>query len=591
MTRSVPLALALALTAAPALAGDPPPPVGARAADFTLPDPLAGKPWNLAATARDARATVVVFLATGCPVNNAYLPRLAELHKRFAKDGAVFVGISSHPADDAAAVAKYAKEHDLPFPVLRDDGMRLADRFAVERVPTAFVLDAGRVVRYKGRIDDQFSPGLHKAKPTTRELQQAIAAVLDGREVATPYAPPAGCKLTREKEVVRAAAAGPVTYHRHVSRVIQEKCQGCHRPGEAAPFSLMTYKQARAWADPIREAVSDGLMPPWHADAPPGHFANDRRLAPEQKRTLLAWIDQGCPEGDPADAPPPRAYKEGWRLGREPDLVLTMNRPVEVPAQFLYGLAGMPYQYVPAGGPFKEDVWVQAVEVRPDYRAAIHHVIAFVVPPGMTMYDVAGPDFGNYMLGAYVPGDEPIVYPEGLAKKVVKGSRIILELHYTPNGKPGTDRSRVGLIFAKEPPKFEVTTDAIFNERFAIPPGAEGYEVTARKTFDSPVTLIALTPHMHLRGKSFRYELVTPDGKREVLLNVPKWDFNWQAAYHLAKPRPLPAGSRIECTATYDNSAKNPTNPDPKARVRWGQQTWEEMMIGFVEYIEERKVK
>ncbi len=590
MTRLVPCALLLALAAAgPAAADDPPAPLGSRIADFTLPDPTSGKPWNLTEQARDAKATVVVFLGTGCPVTNAYLPRLAELHKRFAGDGVVFVGVNSHPTDDPAAVAKHAKEHGIPFPVLKDDGTKLADRFAVERVPTAFVLDAGRVVRYKGRVDDQFAPGRHGAKATTRELYRAIDAVVDGREVRTPYAPPAGCLLTREKEPARAAAGESVTYHKHVSRILQDRCQGCHRPGEAAPFSLLTYKQARGWADTIREVVSDGLMPPWHADAPPGHFANDRRLAPEQKTALLAWIDAGCPEGNPADAPPPREYQTGWRLGREPDVVIRMNRPIDVPAQFLYGLAGMPYQYVPAGQPFKEDTWVQAVEVRPDYRSAIHHVIAFVVPAGQTMRDVAGPDFGRYMLGAYVPGDDPIIYPPGMAKKLPKGSRLVLEMHYTPNGKPGTDRTGVGLILAKEPPKLEATTEAVFNQRFAIPPGAGNYEVKSEKEFDTPVTLMALTPHMHLRGKAFRYELVTPDGKRESLLNVPKYDFNWQVQYFLAKPRPIPAGSRIECTAWYDNSEANPVNPNPKARVRWGQQTWEEMMIGFVEYYEERK--
>jgi len=579
----------LALLLAAPTAAEPPAPVGARVADFTLPDPSTGKPWALAEQTRGAKATVVVFLATGCPVNNAYLPRLAELHKQFAKDGAVFVGVNSHPADDPAAVARHAKEHAIPFPVLKDDRAKLAGQLAVERVPTVFVLDAGRVVRYKGRIDDQFSPGLHRAKATTRELQQAVAAVLGGREVATPFAAPAGCKLTREREPV--AAAEPVTYHKHVSRIVQEKCQDCHRPGEAAPFALLTYKQARGWADMIREVVEAGQMPPWHADAPPGHFANDRRLSAEQKKTILAWVDQGCPEGDPKDAPPPRAFKEGWRLGREPDVVLTMNKPVDVPAQYLYGLAGMPYQYVPVGEPFKEDTWVQAAEVRPDFRSALHHVIAFVVPPGQTIMDVAGEDFGRHMLAAYVPGDQPVVYPEGLAKLVPKGSQIVFELHYTPNGKAGRDRSSIGLVLAKKPPQMAATTDAIFTEKFAIPPGADGHVVKAARTYDRPVTLIALTPHMHLRGKSFRYELVTPDGKREVLLNVPRWDFNWQVSYLLAKPRALLAGSRIECTAWYDNSAANPVNPDPTARVRWGNMTWEEMMIGFVEYMEERPAK
>jgi hypothetical protein len=251
----------------------------------------------------------------------------------------------------------------------------------------------------------------------------------------------------------------------------------------------------------------------------------------------------------------------------------------------------MPYQYVPVGKPFQEDTWVQAVEVRPDFRAALHHVIAFVVPPGKEIYDVAGEDFGRYMLGAYVPGDEPLVYAEGLAKLVPKGSRIVFELHYTPNGRAGKDRSSIGLILAKGPPKMAATTDAIFTEKFAIPPGAANHQVKVSRTYVKPVTLIALTPHMHLRGKAFRYELRTPDGKREVLLNVPRWDFNWQVSYRLAKPRALPAGSRIECTAWYDNSAANPVNPDPTAKVRWGNMTWEEMMIGFVEYMEEREAK
>jgi peroxiredoxin len=582
-----PALLALLLAATPALAADPPAPVGARVADFTLPDPAADRPWNLAEHTRGARATVVVFVATGCPVNNAYLPRLAELHRRYSAEGVVFVAVNSHPTDDPAAVARHAKEHELPFPVLKDDGMKLADRFAVERVPTAFVLDAGRQVRYKGRIDDQFSPGLHRAKATTRELRDAIAAVLAGREVATPFAEPAGCRLTREREP--AVAAEPVTYHKHVSRIIQEKCQYCHRPGEAAPFSLTSYRQAKGWADMIHEVVSDGLMPPWHADAPHGHFVNDRRLTPEQTRTLLAWVEQGCPEGDPKDAPGPRKYTDGWRLGREPDVVLTMNRAVDVPAQYLFGLAGMPYQYVPAGEPFEKDTWVQAIEVRPDYRAALHHIIAFVVPPGQSIIDVAGPEFGRHILGAYVPGDEPIIYPEGVAKLVPRGARIVFELHYTPNGRAGTDRSSIGLILADGPPKYASQTDAIFNERFAIPPGADDHQVKAVKVFDKPALLTAMTPHMHLRGKAFKYELVTPDNKREVLLHVPKWDFNWQTAYILKKPRPIPAGSRIECTAWYDNSAKNPVNPDPTVRVRWGNMTWEEMMIGFIEYVEERE--
>ncbi|MFO0847895.1 MAG: redoxin domain-containing protein [Gemmataceae bacterium] len=574
--------LALPLLTSSTFAADSPAPVGRRVADFTLPDP-AGKPWSLAEQARTAKGTVVVFLATGCPVSNAYLSRLADYHKRFAKEGVVFVGVNSHPADDTAAVAEHAKVNTIPFPVLKDADGAVAARFAVERVPTAVVLDAGRTVRYAGRIDDQFSPGVHRAKATTRELFAAIDAVVDGREVTTTAAPAAGCKLARP---ATAAAGEPVTYHKQVSRILQAKCQHCHRPGEPAPFSLLDFKNAKGWAGMIREVVADGVMPPWHADAPRGHFVNDRRLTDAEKATLLAWVDQGCAEGDPADAPPPRTFVTGWRLGRTPDRVLTMTKPVNVPAQYLWGVAGMPYQYVPVGEAFAEDTWVQAVEVRPDYRAAIHHIIAFVIPPGQSMYDIAGPQFARHMLAAYVPGDDPVVYPEGTAKLVKKGSKILFEVHYTPMGKPGVDRSAIGLVFAKSPPKWACESDALANDRFAIPPGAASHEVTAERRFRKPVTLVALTPHMHLRGKSFRYELVSPDGTRETLLNVPRYDFNWQVQYVLAKPVTIPAGGNLVCTAVYDNSAGNPFNPDPAKKVHWGEQTWEEMMIGFIEYLE-----
>jgi peroxiredoxin len=566
-------------------AGDPPAPVGTRAADFTLTDPATSQPWSLVGKTRDAKATVILFLGNGCPACTAYTQRLRELHSRYARDGVVFVGVNSMAGDEPAAVAAFAKDYGLPFPVLKDDGTKVADKLAAERVPSALVLDATRTIRYAGRIDDQFAPGVHRAKATTRELGNAIDALFEGREVKVPHATAAGCLITRERPAK--AAGEPVTYHKHASRVIQAKCQECHRPGEAGPFALMSYKQAKAWADMIREVVADNVMPPWHADAPLGHFVNDRRLTPAEKTTLLAWIDQGCPEGDPKDAPQPRKFLDGWRLPRHPDQVLRMNRTVRVPAQSLLGL-GLPYEYVDVGEPFAEDKWVTDIEVRPEYRAAVHHIIAFVIPPGGTVFDVAGDDFGRHLLGAYVPGDQPILGRPGMARKMPKGSRLVFEVHYTPNGKAGSDRSMIGLSYMDGPPRKQVHSEAVFNGRFHIPPGADNHEVRATHYFPEESTILSLTPHMHLRGKAFRYELLTPgpDGKpqREVLLNVPKYDFNWQASYELAKPRVVPAKSVLVCTAWYDNSAKNPFNPDPSKRVRWGNQTWEEMMIGFVMY-------
>lgn len=567
----------------PVCAAEPTPPLGTRIADFSLNRATDGQPWNFVEATRGAKATVVVFPSTGCPVSIAYISRLIELEKKYRADGVTFVAIYSHEFDSAEAIAKQVKNFSMTYPVLRDEGTTVADKFHVDRVPTAYVLDATRTVRYQGRIDDQFSVGVHKSKATTRELANAIEAVLEGTEVKVPATTASGCKLTRAQP---AASSGPlVTYTQHVAAILQAKCQDCHRAGEAAPFALTSYKAAKSWSGMIREVVADDIMPPWHADAAFGHFKNDRRLSPEDKATLLKWIDQGCPEGDPKYLPEPRKFLDGWRLPREPDEIIRMQKPIKVPASSFLGL-GVPYQYVPVGEPFAEDKWIEAVEVRPEYRAVVHHIICFIIPPGGTIFDVAGRDFGRHMLGAYVPGDGPVIMPPGHARKIPKGSQLMFEMHYTPNGKAGPDQSMIGVCYAKGPPKYEIQNASIMNGRFAIPPGADNYEVKSVKNFPKESRLFIFTPHMHVRGKAFKMELINPNGTREVLLNVPKYDFNWQANYELAKPIDIPAGSKIECTAWYDNSKANPTNPDPSATVRWGNQTWQEMMIGFVVYTE-----
>ncbi|MBY0459969.1 MAG: hypothetical protein K2V38_21845, partial [Gemmataceae bacterium] len=458
----------------------------------------------------------------------------------------------------------------------------LADKLAVERVLTAVVLDGTRAVRYAGRIDDQYSPGVHRDKATTKELADALDAVLAGKDVPTPFKAAAGCKLTREK---KPAAVAAVNYHKHVAPIMQAKCVECHRPGEAGPFALTDYKQAKGWADMIREVVADGVMPPWHADAPLGHFKNDRRLSPDDKKTLLDWVDAGCPEGDPKDAPKPRAFVTGWRLPKKPDLTLAMKDEFKVPAAA--GAGGVDYQYIEAEAEITEDTWVQAVEVRPGFREAVHHIIVYTLEPGQKGLDAA--NFARNMLVTYVPGDQPIVYPEGTAKKLAKGTKLLFEMHYTPCGKAGVDRSVVGLVKAQEPPKREVKGDCAINYFFEIPAGAADHKVTASYEFKKAVTLDTLSPHMHLRGKAFKFELVDPKGRRETLLSVPKYDFNWQVSFDLAKPVEVAAGSKLECTAWFDNSDKNPFNPNPKKVVRWGNQTWEEMMIGFFVYTEPRK--
>lgn len=575
---------------------DGPAPIGTRVAEFTAVDPLAGKPWSLTENARDAKVVVVAFVGTECPISNQYVPSLVALHKQFADKGVVVVAVNSLSQDDAAAVAKHAKSYDLPFPVLKDADQSVAERLKAARIPEAFVLDGTRTVRYRGRIDDQYGRGFARTAPTKKDLADAITAVVEGKEVATPVTEVVGCPLTKTTREAKAPAAEAFTYTKHVLPILQKHCQECHRPGEIGPFSLLTFKQASAWSDAIREAVTDGRMPPWHADPAHGSFRNERKLADVERQTLLAWIDQGCVKGNDADAPPARTFVEGWQMGK-PDEVITLNESIPIPAQA--PRTGMAYQYRLLGEPFKEDRWVRGTEVRPGDRGVVHHVLLFARPPhakpidpkkpiGHQLFDWVDPSdpdiIGNGLLGAYVPGALPAVAPDGMAMKVPKGTQLILELHYTPNGRKTEDRPAVGFLYSAEKPKHELRDRSIINFDFVIPPNAANHEVKSVTRFHKDAVIQSFSPHMHLRGKDFEYTLITPDGKREILLRVPKYDFNWQTKYELKAERRVPKGSKIECVAHFDNSKGNPNNPNPLRPVGWGQQTFEEMMIGFVDY-------
>ena len=536
-----------------------------------------GTQWTLP-DAKAAPVVVVVFTGTACPVNNAYMPILAKLHAEYAGKGVAFVAINSVPVDDAKAVATHAKKAGLPFPVLKDPKQMVAEKFGAEMTPEVFVLDANRVIRYRGRIDDQFGIGFKRPAPTRRDLAVALDELLAGKAVSVPRTEVEGCTLGRVTPHIEKAT---VTYTKDVARVVEAKCQSCHRPNQIGPMPLMSADDAAAWGPMIKRVVESGRMPPWHADPKYGHFGNDRRLADADKQTLLRWIEQGCPPGDPKDMPPPKTYPDGWRIGT-PDLVVTMPQAFHVPATA--GPNGVPYKYFQVPTNFDRDMWVQAVEAKPGAREVVHHIVVYAAKPGELRQ--RGEDrVGQNLLVAHAPGDLPSVYDPGYAKKVPKGATLLFQMHYTPDGTPRDDRSSVGLIFSKEPPKYEVKSRAVMNPRFVIPAGADDYEVKAQSTFQQEVLLVNMLPHMHLRGKAFTFEAVYPDGKRETLLSVPRYDFNWQSNYRLAEPLKLPAGTRLECTAHYDNSTGNKNNPDPTKAVRWGDQTWEEMMVGFVDYV------
>ena len=388
------------------------------------------------------------------------------------------------------------------------------------------------------------------------------------------------------------------TFYKDVLPILQKNCQGCHRAGEAAPMSLLTYKEARPWAASISEAVLSKKMPPWGADSAVGKFANDRSLSDNDIRVIANWSAARAPEGNPKDAPAPVHFVEGWNIGK-PDLVVQMPKAYEIPAR---GTVEYTYYVVPSG--FTEDKWVSAVEIRPNNRALIHHIIVFLREPGSKWLPDAKPgeayvpplvkdektgresrddgQQGEFLVG-YAPGVPAEKLDAGQAKLIKANSDLVFQVHYTANGTAGRDQSKIGIIFASESPKERVLTAAAANGDFAIPPDNADYPVSSKMTFYGDATIRSYAPHMHMRGKSFRFDLVKPDGTRETLLNVPHYDFNWQHRYRPVTPLKVTAGTAIECFATYDNSANNPYNPDPKSEVHWGDQTWNEMMIGFMD--------
>ena len=366
-----------------------------------------------------------------------------------------------------------------------------------------------------------------------------------------------------------------VTYVEHVAPLFESNCVSCHQPGEIAPMSLLTYDEVRPWAKTIRKVTSDGAMPPWHADPEHGSFKNDRSLSPEEVALIDKWVATGAKRGD-GEIEKPELVNQGWRLG-EPDLIVTLDQVS-----------------LPGGGPdvFRDlvktidkqgDTWLRAVEVKPGNRKVVHHVI-LMASSGRRQAQAG-------WLGAWAAGMAPMVFPKGTARLVKEGSRLVADMHYHPDAEPTTDQTQIGLYFYDGEPEKELQNLWIQNSGFEIPAGADNHQVRASMTFDQDSTVLGLLPHMHYRGKDFTYTAHYPDGTSEVLLSVSDYDFNWQTLYELAEPKKVPAGTRIECVAHYDNSANNPDNPDPSRSVRFGNESYDEMMIGFVDAVVDKGLR
>jgi peroxiredoxin len=550
----------------------PAPHAGAAIANFTLSD-IHRRPRSLHGFP-GKRAFIVAFVDTECPLASLYWPTLSDLHKEYAGKGVQFLAINSSGQDSFIKVSADAQERAVPFPVLKDFDQKVADAFGAKRTPEVFLLDADWTIRYHGRIDDQYSVGVRRHEPTRHDLKQAIDDLLAGRPVAVAETEVSGCLIERSRIT---DDKREVTYCKDIAPLVQKRCQECHRPGEIAPFSLLTYEDAKKRAGRIREALLEQRMPPWHADPRYGEFSNDRRLARGEVETLLAWIDRGAPQGDENDLPPPLHFVEGWKIGK-PDRVFTMSHEFNVPATGV-----LDYQRFLVDPGFKEDIWVQAAECRPGNRKVVHHILVYILAPGKT--DPYDRDGTAATLVGWAPGDMPALYEPGTARRIPKGSKLLFEVHYTPDGTERMDRSSVGIRLAVGPPSRSVEMNILANMFFEIPPKARVYQGQMTYTFPSDALVLSFMPHMHLRGTSARYVLERPDGSSEILLSVPDYDFNWQSVYRFAKPLAVPKGSKLTWTGWWDNSADNPRNPDSEKRVHWGLQTWDEMQNGWMEVV------
>ena len=529
---------------------------------------------------------MLAFLGTECPLVKLYGPKLQRLSDSLDGRGVAFLGVNSNRQDSLTDISVFARRHGVTFPILKDGGRKLADMVKAERTPEVVVLDQNRRIVYRGRIDNQYgvnSRGSYaREKSTENWLVKGIEAALEGTTPETMHVPAQGCLIARARPV---QADSEVTFGGQIADILNRNCVNCHRDGEIAPFALQDYDEVAGWADMIREVVQDNRMPPWHADPAHGDFANARGLTAEEKGLINQWVLAGAPPGDLTSVPSPPPKADGWQLDAEPDLVVSMGTTFEVPAE-----GEVRYKYFKVNPEFKENRWVRAAEVVPGSRDVVHHILVFARDPSQK--DAPLGAGGGSFLAAYVPGLRAAEYPAGMAKLVRAGSELVFQMHYTPNGRVRTDESSIGLYFMDEDEVREVVvTQEVRNGRFEIPPGASDFPVEAKSPrAQTGVKLLSMMPHMHLRGKSFRYDAILP-GRTETLLNVPAYDFNWQTSYRLKQPLAVPSGTQLYCKATFDNSSDNPNNPDPSAVVKWGDQTDDEMMLGYYDIAVPRKTK
>jgi hypothetical protein len=531
---------------------------------YHLPDPA-------------ARSVVLIFTGDGCSQVQDMLAPIKSLRDQFASQGVQFWLIDSDPADSRSNIIAQAVARGIDLPILQDPAQLVAGEFGATSMPEAFVLKKtaggegdGWTVCYQGSIDDRTSAA---ATDTTQYyLSNVVAAVVSDQPVVVSRAKSGGCAIPL-------SSPQPVSYSTEIAPLLETKCVRCHSTGNIAPWAMTNYDIVRSYAPLTKEEVVKGDMPPWQADPYYGTFTNDFSLTPQEAAHLVQWINDGAPRGDGPDplataAPPPTNYPYAWpaSLGT-PDVILSIP-PQTVPASGV-----VDYRYFDVTTAFPTDLWVRAAVVLPGNTRVVHHCLGFFGSDAL-FKGLLG------FFAIYVPGYDPIVAPEGTAKLLPKGTLMQVQMHYVTDGQEETDQTRIGLYLSPTPPQSILQTKSAWNINFVIPPGAPETKASATYTFAKDSMLYEMVPHMHLRGSWFRYEAVYPDQTRETLLSVPHYDFHWQALYRLTQPKFMPAGTKLICTGAWDNSALNPDNPDPGATVTFGEQTFDEMFIGYFNFAE-----
>ena len=513
--------------------------------------------------------TVVCFLGIECPLSKLYGPRLNEMATEFRDAGFQFVAVNSNQQDSLSEWKAFVSDY-LKFPAAKDKNNILANQLGVVRNPEVLVFDSDGNVCYRGRIDNQYMPGVKKLSVGRQDLRLALEQLRRGEKVEVPRTRPEGCLIGRVRKTKSDAS---VTYTQEVSRIFQRHCVECHRPGAIGPFSMTEYDEIVGWGDMIVETIDNQRMPPWHAAPGHGEFVNTRRLSDEEKQTVRTWVEEGYPYGDEAELPQPLQFVEKWRLPKEPDQVIAMSdTPFEVPAD-----GTVDYHYFVVDPGFKEDKWISASEVIPGNRSVVHHSLVFVKPPSSQF------SRGANLIGTFVPGQSLLRFDSQRAQRIPAGSKFVFQQHYTPNGSPQQDITRLGLVFVEpQDVQREMYTVAAINQDFEIGPHEEDVMIKEElEALPSGAKLLSIAPHMHFRGKSFTATVKRNDGTSEVVLSVPNYDFNWQHIYEFKQPLDLDDVASIEMEVHFDNSENNPFNPDPEKYVVWGDQSWEEMAVGF----------